>query len=288
MHLTQLLAALASLAAVAEAWNAPTYSGYTRNFNANFVGKKGYQPTKENWNIITGDANDNNEFQRWTNSKSNLQFSGEGTLQITPLRSTTAPKGWTSARIESKYLVSPKAGRITRVEAAVRMAGTPSSKKQGIWPAFWMMGDSCRKGTAVWPACGEIDIAENINGEAKSHAVVHCDKYPEGACKEPVGLVTTTPIDNKFHTWRLDFNRRGSDWKNQSLTWYKDGVEFHSVTGAQVNNADAWATLCAEPLYFILNVSVGGNWPGPPNSATTQGAGSMMEVGYVAVYTSNA
>lgn len=260
MHFPKLLAALAFLAVVTGAWNAPTYGGFTRNFNANFVGKKGYQPNSANWNLIKGDKNDNNEYQRWTADKKNLQFSGEGTLQIVPWRDSKAPKGWTSARIESKYTVTPKAGRITRVEASIRIAGNPANRKQGIWPAFWMMGDAYRKGVA-WPSCGEVDILENINGQKTAYGVVHCDKYPGGICNEPNGLVTGTSLpDNKFHVWRLEFDRRNSDYKKQTMTWYMDGKQFHRITGAQINSASVWATLAQKPLYFVLNVSVGGNW----------------------------
>ncbi|KFH42632.1 Beta-glucanase-like protein [Hapsidospora chrysogenum ATCC 11550] len=288
MRLTYLVAALASVASIAEAWNAPNYSGFKRNFNANFIGPKGKQPDPAKWNYRTGDLNDNNEVQRWTTAKRNIQYSGEGTMQIVPWRDSKAPKGWTSARIESKFTLTPTDKRITRVEASIRVGGNPPSRKQGIWPAFWMMGDVHRKNKVPWPACGEVDIFETINGLKEAYGVVHCDKQPGGACNEPIGLVKGTPLtDSKFHVYRLDFDRRNSDWRKQSMTWYVDGKQFHRITGAQINKKDVWASLCHKPLYFIMNVAVGGNWPGPPNEKTLGGVGSMLEFGYVAHYTSN-
>ena len=260
MHFPQLLAALASLAAVAQAVDAPSYSGFTRNFNANFMGAQGSQPNKAKWIIPVGDSNDNNEFQRGTASTTNLRYSNRNTLEIIPLADPSAPKGWTSARLESQYTVTPKDGRLTRVEASLRVGGNSANRKQGIWYAFWMMGEAYRKGVA-WPGCGEVDIFENINGQKEGYGVVHCDSYPNGICNEPQGLVDSTTLpDIKFHVWRIEFDRRNSDFKKQTMIWYLDDVEYHRVTGAQVNDANVWATLTAKPLYFIANVSVGGNW----------------------------
>lgn len=299
--------AFASFLALTSAWESPQYTNYTRLWQAAFVGPRGQAPHPGSWNIITGDENYNNEFQRFTSSPRNVGLSGAGALQIQAQRDATAPKGWTSARIESKYTLIPRDGKVSRVESSLRLAGNPKEHKQGIWPAFWMLGDSYRKKLKEWPECGEIDIMENINGEPIAHATTHCDKYPGGACNEPVGLSSATTLaDNKFHVWRVEFNRTSRDWKQQSITWTVDGRQFHRITGQTVNNATVWASLAQSPLYIILNIAVGGNWvsqplwmskleddltdnrvqPGPPNANTWGGTGSMMEVGYVAHYVS--
>lgn len=253
--------AFASLLAVASAWDAPQYSGYSRIWQATFVGKRGTPPHPNNWNMRTGDLNDNNEFQRWTSSPQNVQFSGSNTLQIVPLRDAKAPNGWTSARIESKYTVLPRDGRITRIESSLRLGSNARANKQGIWPAFWMLGDSHRKGLKTWPACGEVDIMENINGEPIGHAVSHCDVYPGGACNEPNGLGSAVTLpDANYHVWRVEFDRKNRDWKLQSITWFKDGVKFHKITGQTIGNAVVWASLAQNPMFIILNVAVGGNW----------------------------
>lgn len=281
----KVLAAL-SLVASATAIDAPTYTNYTRKWQANFVGAMNVQPPASDWSIVTGDKNDNNEFQRYTTNIANLRYSGNGALQIIPRKDSTAPKGWTSARIETKFSITPEAGKITRIESSLRIAGNPAKNKQGLWPAFWMMGSSFRNGVP-WPASGELDIFENINGQMTVVGVAHCDVYPNGICQEPVGLAANTPLpDNNFHKWRIDVNRKSTDFKAQSVTWYKDGVQFHKITGAQFNNAKVWATVAQAPMYLILNVAIGGNWPGPPNADTWDGTGNMMEVQYVAHYVS--
>lgn len=107
--------------------------------------------------------------------------------------------------------------------------------------------------------------------------------------------------------WISEFDLRQSDWKKQAIVWYKNGKEFHRVTGATVNSQAVWKTLAAQPLYIIFNVAVGGDFvsalltnhhllsymltatqqPGPPNSQTIGGKTQVLELGYVAHYVSN-
>ncbi|KAH8168658.1 glycosyl hydrolases family 16 domain-containing protein [Sarocladium implicatum] len=272
-----------SLAAVASAVEAPNYSGFTRLWQETFSGSAGSRPNGNNWNIIQGDLGVNNELQIYTSSSRNLQLSGGSTLQVVPWRDGSAAKGWTSGRVESRYVFTPGQGEITRAEAQIRFGS--GSSKQGIWPAFWQLGESIRHGVG-WPACGEIDILETVNGILTGHGTVHCDVYPGGACNEPNGIGGSVGIpDQSWHTWRVDYDRRSSNFRDQSITWYMDGRQFHQVTGARINNAGVWAALAQSPVFFILNVAVGGNWPGNPNGATQDGYNSMMEVAYVAHYT---
>lgn len=282
-----VLVALLQVLTLVSAWEPPVYGNFTRQWSKAFVGKLGQAPDPGTWNVIDRLENFNNEYQRYTNKKANIQFSGQETLQIVPQRDSSAPRGWTSARLESKYAFTPTTSRITRFESSLRIAGNPQKNKQGIWPAFWLLGDSYRTKGVKWPECGEIDILENINGQPVVYGVVHCDKGPGGACNEPNGLVNTTPLlDNKFHVWRVDFNRTVADYKLQSITWYTDGKQFHRITGADVGSFAIWQTLAHSPMFMILNVAVGGDWSGPPNADTLGGTGSSMEVGYVAHYVS--
>lgn len=259
MFFIQVLANLLSLFAVALAHTPPTYSGYTRRWQSSFIGTAG-TPATNNWNIISRSANYNNEYQKYTASPRNVRLSGSGTLQLIPHGDKTAPMGWTSGRMETKYTFTPPAGKITRIESSLRLAGAPMKNKQGVWPAFWLMGDAYRHGTA-WPASGEIDIMENINGDRVGHGVIHCGTAPGGVCNEPIGLASTTSIlDSSYHVWRVEINRRSTDWKTQTITWYKDGAQFHKVTGLSLGSPSVWASLTAKPLYIILNVAIGGDW----------------------------
>ncbi|KAF5017324.1 hypothetical protein F66182_10753 [Fusarium sp. NRRL 66182] len=275
------------LTGVTHAWNAPAYGGFNLVWQDNFVGAGGSSPNGNNWNIITGYLNVNAELQVYSSSSRNLQHSGGDTLQLVPWRDSSAQGGWTSGRVESKYVFTPQAGRLTRVEAPIRFGANSIANKQGIWPAFWMLGNILRNG-GVWPASGEIDILETINGQLTGYGTVHCDVYPGGICNEGAGIAGTISIpDQSWHTWRVEIDRRPASWVQESITWYRDGIQFHQVTGARINNQAVWSTLARSPLYFILNVAVGGTWPGYPNGATQDGYGSMMEVGYVAHYVTN-
>ncbi|KAM3463483.1 hypothetical protein MY5147_009666 [Beauveria neobassiana] len=277
------ISSLLSLAAVTSAWDAPNYGGFYRIWQDNFGGNAGQLPNEGNWNIISGNLGVNNELQVYQRDSRNIQVSGGNTLQVVPFRNGN---GWTSGRIESKYTFTPKGGQVTRVEAAIRFGGNSINNKQGIWPAWWMLGDSIRHGVQ-WPGCGELDILETVNGQLVGHGTMHCDTFPGGICNEGNGIGASVGFPNQdWHTWRLEIDLRNGNWVDQSIVWYLDGREFHRITGSRINNYNVWRSVAQSPLYFILNVAVGGNWPGYPNGNTQDGYGSMMEVGYTAHYVS--
>ncbi|KPM43945.1 hypothetical protein AK830_g2597 [Neonectria ditissima] len=286
MLLKNNLAPLLSLAGAALAWDAPGYTGLGVIWQDSFAGTGGTLPDTGSWNIIEGYLNVNAELEVYTRSTRNLQRSGGNTLQLVPWRDSSVSTGWTSGRVESRYTFTPTAGRITRAEAVIRFGDTPVANKQGIWPAFWMLGNALRTGGS-WPACGELDAMETVNGLLTGYGTAHCDVYPGGICNEGTGIGGNIAIpDQGWHTWRVDFDRTKSSWQQETITWYMDGRQFHQISGSRINNERVWATLCHSPLYFILNVAVGGSWPGYPNGNTGDGYGSMMEVGYVAHYSS--
>ncbi len=238
-----------------EAW-APGYPGFTTVWQESFFGNKGQSPDTNNWNIILGNLGVNGEWEMYQGEWKNLQLSGSSTLQIVPV---IVNGQWTSGRIESKYTFTPQDGRVTRAEAKLRFGDAPAANKQGIWPAFWIMGDSIRHGT-VWPGNGEIDVMERVNSEKAGHGTLHCDVNPNGICSEPNGLGSTVNLpDNDWHVWRVEWDRRADDWNDEVLTWYLDGNKFHSITGRQVQ-WEVWQDIAANPLFFILNVAVGGGW----------------------------
>jgi beta-glucanase (GH16 family) len=283
----QSLVTVFALLAATSALKPPAYSGYAGKWSDHFDLAADKTANSNKWNVIETANPFNNEWQTYTKNKLNLRHTGEGRLQLIPRRDSKAVRGWTSARIESKYTFTPTAGKITRLESQLRLAGgLPASRKQGIWPAFWLMGQSYRTGT-LWPKSGEIDIFENVNGNDICVGVVHCDKAPGGVCNEPIGLPGTTNIGTvSWLTWRVEFDLRKSTWKDQTITWFKNGKKFHQLTGARINNQAVWKTLTAQPLYIIFNVAVGGDFPGAPNGNTASGTTNMMELAYVAHYVS--
>ncbi|KAI5463630.1 concanavalin A-like lectin/glucanase domain-containing protein [Mariannaea sp. PMI_226] len=277
--------ALFALAGSVLAWDAPAYSGYNLVWQDNFAGSGGTLPDTSKWNIVTGYLNVNAELEVYTSSTANLQRSGGETLQIVPWRDSSALHGWTSGRIESSYVLTPQAGKRTRVESQIRFGGNSISNKQGLWPAFWMLGNVLRNGGS-WPSCGELDILETVNGALTGYGTAHCDVYPGGICNEGNGIGGNIAIpDQSWHTWRIEIDRTPSSWQSESITWYRDGVQFQQITGSRIGNQNVWNSLAHSGLFIIFNMAVGGSWPGNPNSATQDGYGSMMEVGYVGHYT---
>ncbi|KAK6840934.1 endo-1-3(4)-beta-glucanase [Apiospora arundinis] len=299
-HSFNVLALLLASSPAALAWAPPGYSGFNTVWYDDFTGASGSSPNGNNWNIITGNLGGeqrapdmcvttslpilhryrletNGGEEADTSSSRNLQLSGGDTLQLVPWRDSGAANGWTSGRVESKYVFAPRAGGVTRIESQLRFGGNSPSAKQGLWPAP-------AAGTG-WPAAGELDIMETVNGQLIGHGTIHCDVYPGGVCNEPTGIGAAVGIPNQdWHVWRLEFDLRNGDWNAQTLQWSVDGNVYQTISGARIGNQAVWNALAHSPMYILLNMAVGGNWPGYPNAGTQDGYGSMMEVAYVAHY----
>lgn len=250
-----LLSMLLASATFGAATAAPGYGGFSLEWHTDFGGPRNSLPRDDQFNIITGYLGYNAEAESYTRNTANLRMSGSGTLQIVPQWDGGR---WTSGRIESKYTFTPTPGRVTRVEASIRFGNRGG--KQGIWPAFWMLGDSNRHGVS-WPLSGEIDIVEVINGQSTGHGTLHCDTNPGGICDESNGLGAAVDFDNSgYNTWRFELDRRPDDWTRETLTWFVNGQLFHQISGERIGNEDIWNRVCHSPLFFVLNVAVGGYW----------------------------
>ncbi|KAI2628163.1 putative endo-1,3(4)-beta-glucanase [Xylaria nigripes] len=280
---SKLLALALALGSVA-ASPAPELDGFNIVWQDDFYGPAGSLCDQTKWNIAQSANNANNEWEEYTNSNQNHQLSGGSTLQIVP---QLEYGHWTSARLESKYVLTPTDGRVTLLTADIRFGGNPAYQKQGMWPAFWLLGDSIRTGGAGWPGCGEIDILEMVDGRLTGYGTVHCHVAPGGICNEYNGIGGNTPVsDYNWHNWMVAIDRRPESWVDQTITWFLDGNQFFQISGGRINDQYVWSSLAQSPLYFILNVAVGGSFPGDPNSQTTGGFGNDMEVSYVAHYES--
>ncbi|BCJ54335.1 endo-1,3-beta-glucanase [Actinoplanes sp. NBRC 14428] len=213
---------------------------------------------------IGGSGWGNNEQQYYTNSTSNVVHDGQGHLAITARREN--PAGYqchygtcqyTSGRILTADKFSQTYGRF---EASIKIP-----RGQGIWPAFWMLGGN------NWPTTGEIDIMENVGFEPNTvHGTVHGPGYSGG---EGIGGGRTigAPLSDAFHTYRVD-------WSPNLIVWYLDGSEYFRVTPSNLGG-DRW--VFDHNFFMILNVAVGGQWPGYPDG-TTQFPQTML-VDYVRV-----
>lgn len=275
-----LLPLLPSLAA---AIAPPSMGNMNLVWSEQFKGVAGASPDRAVWNVMDA-INTNNEVQTYTTSNQNLQISGGGTVQFVP-RKSSKDGHWTSGRIETVSSWTPAPGKVTKIAASLLIGTNAAVNKEGLWPAFWALGDAMRHGTE-WPQAGEIDIFEQVDGVPKAYGTVHCGVSGGGPCNEPSGRVTETalPADGTFNEYAVSIDRTNEDWTAQTITWTINGQPFSTLTGADINDAPVWSSLAHSPLYLLLNVAVGGDWPGPPTDATLDGYGSMMEVQWVGVW----
>ena len=174
---------------------------------------------------------------------------------------------WTSARLTSKGLKSFQYGRI---EARIKI---PAG--EGVWPAFWMLGDDID--ARPWPACGELDIMENVGKEpGKIHGSVHGTGFTGMLLGTAVELPSGKDYAAAFHTY-------GVIWAPGKVQYYVDnpGHPYATFTRADLPKGAVWPL--DDGRYFVLlNLAMGGAWPGLP-TATTASRVEML-VDYVRVY----
>ncbi|MCO8273991.1 carbohydrate-binding protein [Actinoplanes sp. TRM 88003] len=294
---TGALAAPIALAVSAGAALPPPPSGWTQVWADDFTGAAGTLPNGANWIIDTGTSYPGGppqwgtgEIQTYTNSTSNVAHDGGGNLRITPLRNGSGQ--WTSARIETQRTdFKAPANGVLRMEGRIQMPNVTGNAALGYWPAFWALGAPYRADRYSWPAIGEFDVMENVNGINSVWGVLHCGVNPGGPCNETNGLGASrgcpgSTCQGNFHTYAFEWDRSVSP--NQ-LRWYVDGQQFHAVNQNQVGEPH-WSNMTGHAGYHILlNVAMGGGFPngvagfGTPTSATVPGY--PMLVDYVAVYT---
>ncbi len=211
----------------------------------------------------------NQELETYTARVENSYISG-GKLAIKAIQETfTGPdgrtKGFTSARIKTSGKFSTRYGR---VEARLKV---PSG--QGLWPAFWMLGDDL--GTVGWPTCGEIDIMENIGREPSIvHGTLHGPGYSGGnGLQASYALPGGERFADEFHTIAIE-------WEENEIRWYVDGVRRSAWTTSDPPSGTRW--VFDHPFFIILNLAVGGVWPGNPDATTV--FPQVFEIDYVRVY----
>ena len=222
----------------------------------------GPQLDRSKWAFDIGYTGESNaELEVYTDRWENLRL--ENSLLIIEAREEQYQSyTYTSARLKTQGLRSWTYGR---VEARIKIP-----YGQGLWPAFWMLGDDVS--TVGWPECGEIDIMENIG---KMPAAVRGTLHGPGYCRDDGiysdFILADEIFADEFHIFSLD-------WEPGRLRWYMDGIEYHTLTPDDVPGK--W--VFDHPFFLILNVAVGGFWPGYPDKTTKMP--QFMYVDYVRVY----
>ncbi len=234
-----------------------------------FNAPNGSPPDPAKWNIVTGGKGfGNNELETYTARSANIHQQ-DGNLVVTAQKEDlTGPDGvlrhYTSARINTQNHFTQKYGRF---EARIQL---PTGK--GIWPAFWMLGDD--HNTNHWPNCGEIDILETIGAPNTMYSTIHGPGYSgsKGPSTKYV-LPAGQQVDNAFHVYAVE-------WAPNDIKFFFDDHLIVERTPADLPPNTKW--VYDHPFYLLLNLAVGGNWPGNPDDTTT--FPQQMLVDYVRVY----
>jgi beta-glucanase (GH16 family) len=236
-----------------------------------FDGPADSPPDASKWGYDVGGGGwGNNELQYYTSRTQNAFLDGNGNLVIKAVNETYTgadgvTRNYTSARILTKGRFQQRYGRF---EARIKL---PFG--QGLWPAFWMLGNDID--TVGWPASGEIDIMENRGREPSIvSSALHGPGY-SGAT--PIFSRYTLADDQRFAD---DFHVFAVEWEPEAIRFYVDGNLYHSVAPTNLPQGARW--VFDHPFFIILNVAVGGNFGGNPDSTTIWP--QMMAVDYVRVY----
>ena len=235
-----------------------------------FNGSNGSPIDQSKWvSEVGGKGWGNHELEYYTSRPQNLYIQ-DGNLVIQARRENYAgldrmSRNYTSARLKTAGKFSQAYGRF---EARIKI---PSG--QGMWPAFWMLGDDIE--TVGWPACGEIDIIENIG---KEPSTVYGSIHGPGFVGD-VGIKAryTLPAKRRFAD---DFHVFAVEWEPNAIRFYVDDDLYATRTRSDLR--PGWKWVFDHPFFVILNLAVGGDWPGNPDSSTV--FPQTMLVDYVRVY----
>ena len=240
-------------------------TGWSLVWSDEFSQANGSSPDATKWAYDIGAGGwGNNELQHYTSRTNNARIENSN-LVIEARQENYSGSGYTSARLKTQNKTSWTYGRI---EARIKIP-----RGQGIWPAFWMLGTNIP--SAGWPACGEIDILENVGREPTVvHGTVHGPGYSAGASVGGAySLWNNVAFADDFHVYAVE-------WTTNRIKWFVDGSQFFSVNPASLPGGATW--VFTQPQFLLLNLAVGGNWPGNPDGTTT--FPQRMVVDYVRVY----
>ncbi|MBJ7339223.1 MAG: glycoside hydrolase family 16 protein [Mycolicibacterium sp.] len=210
-----------------------------------FLGPAGSSPNPDLWVADTGSSAENGweqgSLQDYTDAADNIRLDGHGSLIIEARRSGD---DYTSGRLVTRAKVSFPFGTVS---ARIKF---PAG--QGIWPAFWMLGSDID--SVGWPQCGEVDIMELTGTGTEYHVSLHGPKLDIGISSQPTGNLT-----ENFHTYWVTRHR-------DDMRIGVDDTTSGAFTPSALPPGAEW--VFNGPMFVLLNVAVGGDWPGPPDRST--------------------
>jgi beta-glucanase (GH16 family) len=218
------------------------------------------------WTLINSAATVNMELEYYTSRIRNVHIENptgtNGVLVIQAFKEEYESREYTSGELTTRTTFDQLYGRF---EGRIQIP-----YGQGLWPAFWMLSN-----TGGWPYGGEIDIMENIGKEPNIiHATMHGPGY-SGA--RGIGGPFALPEGQRFAD---DFHLFAIEWEPNVIRWYVDDQLYKTNTPADLPKGAEW--VYDHAFYLILNVAVGGGWPGNPDDTTV--FPQTMKVDFVRVY----
>jgi beta-glucanase (GH16 family) len=248
---------------------APPQKPWKLTWSDEFDAANGTSVDPKKWQVVTGGSGwGNDELEYYTDRPENLRQQ-DGNLVVEARRENyTGPDSvtrmYTSARLKTQQRFTQRYGRF---EARMRL---PLGK--GLWPAFWMLGDDHE--TSRWPACGEIDIMENIGDPHRFYGTLHGPGYSGGnGLSSHFDLPGSESVDGEFHLYAVE-------WEPDEIRFYADDHLYVTRTPKDLPADTKW--VFDHRFYILLNLAVGGRWPGNPDAATK--FPQQMLVDYVRVY----
>jgi beta-glucanase (GH16 family) len=224
-----------------------SYDGMTLVWEENFEGEQ-LDPASWSHEIGTGSNGwGNNELQYYKKENTSLQ---DGYLIITAKEERVQDSPYTSSRIVSMNKKSFQYGRID-IRAALPQG-------QGMWPALWMLGDNFS--SVGWPRCGEIDIMEMVGGQGREneiHGTVHWDNGGQYASYGQSTSLASGQAQNEFNIYSIE-------WTATEIRWLVNGSQYNVI-----DTQPAGLSEFRDDFFFIMNLAVGGNWPGSPDASTS-------------------
>ena len=247
------------------------YAGYTKIWSEEFDGAS---VNTDDWTFEIGTTDafgnvgwGNNELQYYREENAYLE---DGLLVIEAKKETYSGQAYTSSRMKTMDKFSFQYGRVD-IRAAV-------AEGKGLWSALWMMGQNWSQ--EGWPYCGELDIIDTIGGPGNEGTVINKAFWNNGGIGSPYSVADHgTEYDlSGGETFSGTFHVFSLVWTEDSITWYVDDVQSHSLS----INTDDLREAFRQEFFLIFNVAVGGDWPGSPVTATNFPRGMLVD--YVRVF----
>lgn len=230
-----------------------------------FEGPFSQSPDSTKWVYDTwgnGSGWGNNQLEYNSDRPENVSLDGEGNLAIVAREESYEGLNYTSARIKTQSLFESTYGRY---EARIMLPWG-----QGLWPAFWMLGNDID--SVSWPDCGEIDIMEYRGQEPSTvHGTLHGPGYSGGESIGGSYNLNAARFDTDFHIFAVE-------WDADGIHWFVDEHQYLSLSSTDVTGEWTYN----HPFFILINLAVGGNYVGSPNQYTT--FPQTMLIDYIRVY----